>query len=69
MLRAIVAVTVSSTIASASARPIETSAPPALAFAVVVVVVSCVAVSVTLPEAARLCDASPSIVALVITVG
>ena len=37
MFRVTVAVTVSLTIARASARPIETSAPPALAFAVVVV--------------------------------
>ena len=69
MFRATVAVTSSSTIARASARPIDTSAPPALALAVVIVVVSCVAVSVTLPEAASVCVLSPPIVALVMTVG
>jgi hypothetical protein len=69
MFRRIFALTSSSTIARASARPIDTSPPAACALAVVVAFVSCVAVSVTAPVAASDCEPSPSMVALVRTVG
>jgi hypothetical protein len=44
------AVTLSSTIANANAKPIATDAPATSAFAVVVTAAVCVALSVTAPE-------------------
>jgi hypothetical protein len=65
--RVIVALTLSSTIASASARPITTVPSTASAFAVVVVFAVCVAESVTLPLAASVSEAAPPIEAVVVT--
>ena len=69
IVREIVAVTSSSGTASASARPIATVPPAASPFAVVTAFAVWVALSVTLPVAVRFWDASPSMEALVVTVG
>ena len=67
-LRSVPAVTESSTIASASARPIATVPPAALASALLDVDAVCVALTLTAPVVVRLCVASPASFALVVTV-